>query len=348
MWARGAVGALVLCGPAAGCGDAQGRTEAPPAPLVFVSDRDSVRGVFRIDPGSAPRRLSPPSRDEVPLAVSPDGRALVVGRTVRMGGRSLEQLVVWEDGDERVLTPPRSRARHPVWSPDGEWIVFESDLEGFSDLYRVGRAGGDIVRLTDDPEGNFEPSVSPDGRHIVFASSRDQQAEVYRSGSDGAEPRRLPGSPRDEWRVRWSPSGEWIALLSNARGRDELYLMRPDGTARRRLNETREDGGRADLLEAEPAWSPDGTALLYTTRSRDGERRIWRVDLADGRHRPLTEADAPSDSPVWSPDGRHIAFVAERDGNADVYVMGADGARPIRVTASPAQDWMPRWVPAAP
>lgn len=345
-------GLLALAAVAGGCRLAEGplsaaELEALPGALVFASDRDSVRGVYRLDFGAAPVRLSAPDADEVPLAPSPDGRALVVGRAVPVPGGALEQLVLVEGGEARPLTPPRRRARHPAWSPDGAWIVFESDLESFSDLYRIDRRGGEATRLTDDAEGNFEPTVSPDGAAILFASSRDQQAEIYRMRADGAAQTRLPASPRDEWRGRWSPDGRHVVVLSNERGRDELYLMGPDGVGRRRLNATRADGGDAEVLEAEPAWSPDGRSLAYTTRTREGAVRIWRLDLADGRHHALTDSTGRSEAPVWSPDGRHLAFVSDRAGSDDLYVMRADGARATRLTTSPAADWMPRWLPAA-
>ena len=37
-------------------------------------------------------------------------------------------------------------------------------------------------------------------------------------------------------------------------------------------------------------------------------------------------------SPVWSPDGKRIAFTSERDGNAEIYVMGSDGSQQTRLT----------------
>jgi TolB protein len=59
----------------------------------------------------------------------------------------------------------------------------------------------------------------------------------------------------------------------------------------------------------------------------------------------LTNSPARDHSPAWSPDGRQIAFVSERDGNPEIYVMNADGTEVTRLTKSPAQDLWPAWSP---
>ena len=323
---------------------AAGEVASLPGTLVFTSERDGTRGAYRLAFGHAPERLSGPD-DEVALAVSPDGAAVIVGRTVETEAGPREQLVVIEEGEAHALTPPRGRARNPSWSPDGQWVAFEADLDGFSDVYRADRDGTNLDRLTADPAGNYEPAVSPTGAEIVFASSRDQQAEVYRMSADGRDPVRLPASPRDEWRPLWSPDGRAVAVLSNERGRDELYVMAPDGSARRRLNATRADGGIGEVLEGEPAWAPDGSALAYTTRTRDGALQVWTVDVASGAHRALTAPAEASYGPAWSPDGQWIAFVSDRDGDPELYVLRADGARATRLTHSPGPDGGLLWAP---
>ncbi len=317
---------------------------ALPGSLVFTSERDGTRGAYRMAFGAETVRISGPE-DEVALAVSPDGQAVVVGRTVEAERGPSEQLVLREGDSVRVITPASGRARNPAWSPDGRWFAFEADLDAFSDIYRADRATGAVTRLTAEIAGNYEPAVSPDGAQIIFVSSRDHQAEVYRMAPDGADPTRLPASPRDEWAPRWSPDGSRVTTLSTERGRDELFVMNPDGTARRRLNATREDGGTAEVLEGEPAWSPDGRALAYLTRARSGATQIWTVDVASGAHRPLTGPDDASYGPTFSPDGRWIAFVSERDGDPEVYVARADGSRPTRLTRARGPDWGLLWAP---
>ena len=67
---------------------------------------------------------------------------------------------------------------------------------------------------------------------------------------------------------------------------------------------------------------------------------------ADGTNAArLTSHAADDDSPAWSPDGSRIAFVSDRDGNREIYVMYANGSRPTRLTNAPASDSRPAWSP---
>jgi Tol biopolymer transport system component len=58
--------------------------------------------------------------------------------------------------------------------------------------------------------------------------------------------------------------------------------------------------------------------------------------------RPQSTRDG---SPAWSPDGKRIAFYSERDGNAELYVMNADGSEQRRLTRTPADEGYPSWSP---
>ena len=60
--------------------------------------------------------------------------------------------------------------------------------------------------------------------------------------------------------------------------------------------------------------------------------------------RPITSLDSPEvRHPSWSPDGHRIAFEAAMEGNTDVYVIGADGGRPRRLTEDASIDRFPNW-----
>ncbi|HEX6913140.1 MAG TPA: hypothetical protein VF142_22205 [Longimicrobium sp.] len=314
--------------------------------IVFVSERDGHADVYAVGPdGRGLRRLTEANSHDYPAAPSPDGASLLTVSTVGEGQSQLERMVLLPlrgTGAGRPLGPLAGRSRSPSWSPDGTWLVFESDSASFRDLYRVRADGTGLVRITRNPEGNFEPAVSPDGRSIAFVSSRDGDAEVYVMRADGGEPRRLTAFYRDDWAPRWSPDGRRIAFLSNREGVDRVYVVGADGTGLRALGAA---AGDTAVSEADPAWSPDGGRIALTLRTRGGGSVVGVVDAAGGPVKVVSAADEVASMPAWSPDGRHLVYAADRDDDADLRVVRADGSAGATIVRSPGPDWLPRWVP---
>lgn len=362
-------GLALLVTTLAACGDRAGSTDrstagksgqtktAPPASadtlslversatggrIVFVSERDGAPQVYAIAPtGQGERRLSGGVGATFPAAVAPDGQTVIAVAVREEGGDHGEQMIVLPAGGGAAhpLGPASARARSPSWSPDGRWLVFESDRQSFRDLYRIGADGSGLRRLTENREGNFDPAVSPDGRMIAFVSSRDGDTEVYVMNADGSGQRRLTAFYRDDLKPAWAPDGRTIAFISNRLGADRIFLVRPDGTDLRRLNaaDTSHAGQEADI-----AWAPDGAHLAHTLHVRPGESRIRIVDVRTGAAREVAGVEVAS-QPAWSPDGRLLAFTAGDAASADLWIARADGTAPTRITRTPGADWLPRW-----
>ena len=346
--ARLAVAATVLCG----CGrrDLDAPSGEPrmsaaeraslAGSLAWVSERGGHREVvIARAAGGAPRRLAAlPGGDMYAGPVSPDGRAIALV-SARGDRQEDHEEALWLLDLRPGASPRRllaaSRVRNPAFS-GGDALLVESDLGSYSDLYRVSPAGGPPARITRDGD-SFQPSPAPGGA-IVFTSSQAGIAQIYRMDAGGGEPDRLTSSGAEDLAPLVSPTGEQVLFTSARDGRDRLYLVRPDGSHLRPLNPP------VMGEELAPAWSPDGTRVAYLVRS-ESETRLWITDLAAGTRRPLSAAGQRDDQPVFSPDGRHVAFVSERGGNADIYVARSDGGAVARITDDPAADWLPRWLP---
>jgi Tol biopolymer transport system component len=94
--------------------------------------------------------------------------------------------------------------------------------------------------------------------------------------------------------------------------------------------------------DRDPAWSPDGRRLAFTS-TRDGNEEIYVLDVESGFQTRLTFDAARDHDPTWSPDGSRIAFAGYRDGNSEIYVMAAAGGIPTRITFDPGTDQQPAW-----
>ena len=126
-----------------------------------------------------------------------------------------------------------------------------------------------------------------------------------------------------------------------------VYVVEPNGDGERLLVED----------AAEPAWSPDGESIAFTSsRDRFGETCFHDCSVngeiyvarADGTGlRRLTTSRAQETSPAWSPDGKRIAFVSDRsDRNGheyEIYSMAVDGSDVRRLTTNDVWDLEPDW-----
>jgi Tol biopolymer transport system component len=188
---------------------------------------------------------------------SPDGKQIAVTRDVCgariCADRNPNELFVVdvESGDVRRLTTNRGYDGGSSWSPDGEWIAYESD-EGLALI----RPDGDDFRMLTQRWEHAGPSWSPDGKLIAFSD----YAHVYVVSVNGGSPKRLTDNPGPDFQPAWSPDGTKIAYLSNhacarsggctAHEPMHVRIMNADGSESRALTE---DGWGG------PSWGPQGS-----------------------------------------------------------------------------------------
>lgn len=87
-----------------------------------------------------------------------------------------------------------------------------------------------------------------------------------------------------------------------------------------------------------PAPSPDGTTLAF---SWAGD--LWTAPIGGGRATRLTSSDGYDHTPIWSPDGSTIAFMSDRYGSEDLFIIDSQGGTPERITFASNGDILSGW-----
>lgn len=166
------------------------------------------------------------------------------------------------------------------------------------------RAVNQPRRWTADPSNEREPDVSPDEQWIVYVSDAQGNDDLYLMSLPPAlptPPRLLAETPAREGSPRFSPDGRRIAYVStldDAFG--DIWIVEVRSGKTRRLTD------RA-TRDADPAWMPDGTALIIACAAGESSPTLHRLDLKSGRLEPL--ASGPGAQPDVSPDGTLISYI---------------------------------------
>jgi len=195
-------------------------------------------------------------------------------------------------------------------------------------------------QLTSQPGGELFAKLSPDGKWVVYTGEGKGNRDIYLQSVSGQTPIDLTAdSPADDEQPAFSPDGERIAFRS---GRDGggIFVMGRTGEGVKRL--TREGFN--------PAWSPDGTELAYTTvatetKPQNAEQRGQVMVTAVNGGPPRKLADAAI-LPSWSPRGRRLAFstrIVGAEGTSNIVTTPRAGGEMVPVTADAFVNWNPVW-----
>jgi Tol biopolymer transport system component len=176
--------------------------------------------------------------------------------------------------------------------------------------------------------------ISPDGKFVAFLADRDGEFDMWLS-QIGTEhftnlTRDAPSlAPLGSIVRKLGFSGDGSEIWFNPAPRKPLLLMPlTGGTTRSFL----EQGANT------PAWSPDGTRLVYFYKPPDGDDPMYVADRtgADPRQLLAPRKGSHSNNPVWSPDGQWIYFVSGSDPqdeiNVDLWRLRSSGGLPERLT----------------
>jgi len=249
--------------------------------------------------------------------------------TIHRDGTGLKQITDTEAGNY-----------YPVFSPGGHALLFASNRAGPSfDLFQISLDKKQISQITDQVGNVISPDYSPDGAKIVFANRVENgPTAIWVINADGLNPHRLFMGTRDIVAVAWSPDGEKIAyaMASDIPQEYQIFVMDANGKNHLQITQGLQGiGGSVD-------WALDGASLLMHA-GPFGDKDIYMVGIANGSSTQLTDGGNNAGA-SFSPDGKFIVFNSMRnEGQADLYIMNADGGNQTQLTSDPEPDWGAKW-----
>lgn len=314
--------------------------------LLFDSDREHATiAIYLLDLNDhqPPVRLtSGTSNDEHRRNCwSPDGTQIVF-TSDRSGNRNLYRMAV-ESSDPQLLLAEGGDLRPGSFSPDGTKFVYQARVGDESELRIYDLKNKSSLSLLTNESPDLAPIWSPVGDRIAFNCKGGGNTDVCAVNADGTGLVNLTNNTAHDSAPAWSPDGTELVFSSDRDGNYEvphLFRMKADGTEQRRL--TAKAG-----YEMTPAWAPDGKTIAYAGDRQDGKGQALDIFLADltppGQDKLLLQRPLHDTDPAFSPDGKRLAFVAQGDGNAEIYVINTDGTGLLRLTRNAGEDSHPQF-----
>jgi uncharacterized protein YjdB len=247
--------------------------------LLVVSSRGGRFGVYALLEDQ-PENFFPVVADTlanyVDASYSPD-RTRIAYSANQFGAGNYDIFVADADGQNavRVTTHPAMDLQ-PVWSPDGQHLLFISLRSGVRQLYVMRSDGTEVRQLTNVPGGADQPAVSPDGKAVAFAgfpSGPEGQSDILVVPFSGGTPAQATQtSDRRETRPIYLSTGElaWVQVRREKREPDQLLRQAAPGGM------------------PTPMISTDLT-LVSVAASRDGSRLAWVASRPQERNRDVLE-----------------------------------------------------------
>lgn len=338
--------------------------------LAFTGEYDGNREVFLMPAeGGVPVRLTYTpvlSRDDISDRMGPNN--IVMGWTP--DGQNIifrSRMAEWNDFNGQLYLVPREGGRPqelPLprggfcsFSPDGEKLAFNRIFREFRTWkrYRGGMVDDIWIydfknKKTENITANEASDIIPmwSGNKIYFLSDRDQNKRfnLYVFNTETRETRKV--TDFKDYDIKFPSLGPDSIVFENGG-----YLYRLDLATEKvdRIPVNIADDqvvARTELVKVADkisSWdiAPDGARAVFGAR---GE--IFTVPAKNGNTRNLSGTSGVHERDVaWSPDGRWIAFISDKSGREEIYIVPQDGSGPaVALTAdSDCYKYAPLWSP---
>ena len=302
--------------------------------MVFTRElKDGAAIVLANPDGSNERTLAKTAPViNVPL-FSPDGKTIACQMQFKDESGTYFKIVGINlaDGQQRVLSDKRwQNAWGAVWLPNGNIVI--SATEKISDpaqLWSIS-ASGEPKAITSGLTNYRGISSTREGDVLLSKQSSGSSNLWMLPENDANGAKQLTTTDEIQGRFVWTPD-ERIVFGSNVMGNADIWIMNADGSGRRQLtNDPAED--------LQPAVSPDGKYIAFTSNRANNVNHIYLMDTVGGHLQQMTKG-AGEILASFSNDGKWIYFMKASNPRTEIRKISVNGGEPILVVTAP-EDWI--------
>lgn len=261
--------------------------------IIFTSDRNGSEDIYsmNLDGSGLVQLTDHTGKDNYP-AVSPDGKKIAY--TSDINGNGIWQIMVmnWDGTDKTQLTNNPWRSGYPTWSFDGRFIFFEVYQDGDWEIYRINSSGGNLKRLTFNPDiYDWHPAAHPFQEKVIYESGNGGSEDLYVMDYNGENLKRISDVSIRKRVPAISVDGKLIAFMGYEGNNTLIYTM--DG-----------NGGNIMVVSGSfvtcghPVFSPDNAFIAFEC-SIDGQLEIFTISPDGSNPIRLTNSRGNDSDPYF-------------------------------------------------
>ena len=298
--------------------------------LMSVEGGNPVRLTYTSDIPNLPERMGP---DKIVMGWHPDGnRILFRSRHESFNAWIGHLYLISKDGGmpEKLPLP---RGGFASFSPDGQKLAYNRVFREYRTWKRYRGGQADEIWIYDFKTKKTEAITSNDAQDIIpmwymdkiyFLSDRDGRMNLYVYNTKTKVEKKVTNF--DKYDVKFPSLGKgeitfenggYIYLLDCETDKYQkvtIYIQDDFNTARSKIVNVKS-------FVTQYGISPDGKRALFTAR---GE--IFTVPAEKGITKNLTNSPGVHErNAVWSPDGKYIAFISDKTGETEIFIISQDG-----------------------
>lgn len=256
----------------------------------------------------------------------------------------------YDGANSRQVTREGKLCVTPTYIAHTPHFLYVSYRTGQPKLYLASLKEGVSKRVTLIKGNQLMPVLSPKGDLLAFVCDILGNPELFVQRFD-VQKGEILGKP---WQVTALPTGAQGSPTFSPDGKKMAFVSNKDGAARIYVADVPSPGSSAKTLKLTliskqsrentcPAWSPDGTKLAYSSKSKGSPRQIWIYEFKTNKETQLTQGQGDKENAAWAKNSQHLVFHSSTKDTSELCWINLEEKESVKITNGSGEKRFPSW-----